>query len=47
MGRVKEWFLNHIHEFSDEELLKAGYSQEEINFLKNRDIKTLKAQKES
>ena len=30
MSRIKEWFLTHIDEFSDEELLKEGYSQEEI-----------------
>lgn len=39
MSRIKEWFLTHIDEFSDEELLKEGYSQEEIDFLKRRDIK--------
>ncbi|OKZ50029.1 MAG: hypothetical protein BHV89_11070 [Clostridiales bacterium 41_21_two_genomes] len=42
MSRIKEWFLTHIDEFSDEELLKEGYSQEEIDFLKRRDIKNEK-----
>lgn len=42
MSRIKEWFLTRIDEFSDEELLKEGYSQEEIDFLKRRDIKNEK-----
>lgn len=41
MSKIKEWFLTHIDEFSDEELLKEGYSQE-IDFLKRRDIKNEK-----
>lgn len=36
MGRIKEWFLEHIDEYSDEELLDMGYSKEDIDFLKNR-----------
>lgn len=36
MGKMKEWFLTHINEFSDEELRTQGYSQKEIDFLKNR-----------
>lgn len=37
MGKIKEWFLTHIDEYSDEELKTQGYSQKEIDFLKNRD----------
>lgn len=38
MGKVKEYFLEHIDEYSDEQLSNDGYSQEDIDFLKNRTI---------
>lgn len=38
MSRIKEWFLTHIDEFSDEELLKEGIAKKN-DFLKRRDIK--------
>lgn len=40
MGRVKEYFFKHIHEFPDKLLLSYGYSQKEIDFMKDRDIQT-------
>lgn len=34
MGAMKSWFEEHISDFSDEELLKMGYEQEDIEFLR-------------
>lgn len=39
MSNIKEWFLEHANEISDEELLRQGYSQDDIDFLKGRDGK--------
>lgn len=39
MSRIKEWFLTHIDEFSDEELLKEGYSKKKLIFLKDETLK--------
>lgn len=37
MSNIKEWFLKHADEIPDEELLRQGYSQSDIDFLKNRE----------
>lgn len=37
MSNIKEWFLKHVDEIPDEELLRQGYSQTDIDFLKNRE----------
>jgi hypothetical protein len=34
MSMMKRWFEDHISEFTDEELLKMGYDQEEINLMR-------------
>lgn len=34
MGAMKSWFEDHIPEFTDEELLEDGYSQEDIDFMR-------------
>lgn len=39
MSNIKEWFLEHVNEISDEELLRQGYRQDDIDFLKGRDGK--------
>jgi len=34
MSAIKRWFEDHISDFTDEELLKDGYEQEEIDFMR-------------
>lgn len=34
MSAIKRWFEDHISEFTDEELLDGGYSQEDIDFMR-------------
>lgn len=34
MGAMKSWFEDHVKEFTDEELLEDGYSQEDIEFVR-------------
>ncbi len=34
MSCIKRWFEEHISEMTDKELLESGYSQDEINFLR-------------
>lgn len=34
MSAMKRWFEEHISDFSDEELLKMGYEQEDIEFMR-------------
>lgn len=34
MSAMKRWFEEHFSEFTDEELLEGGYSQEEIDFMR-------------
>lgn len=34
MSAIKRWFEEHISDFTDEELLEDGYSQEDINFMR-------------
>lgn len=34
MSSMKQWFENHISEFTDEELLGMGYTQEDIDSLR-------------
>lgn len=34
MGAMKRWLEDHIREFTDEELLEDGYSQEDIEFMR-------------
>ena len=36
MGAMKEYLLDHIFDFTDEELLKMGYDQEYIDYMKGR-----------
>lgn len=37
MGKIKEWFMDHLDEYSDEELADMGYSEEEIAFLRGNE----------
>lgn len=34
MSAMKRWFEDHISDFTDEELLKDGYEQEDIDFMR-------------
>lgn len=34
MGVMKRWLEDHTEEFTDEELLEDGYSQEDIDFMR-------------
>ncbi len=35
MGKMKEWFIDHLGDFTDEELEDMGYTKEDIEILRS------------
>lgn len=35
MSKIKSWFEDHVHDFSDKELKDMGYSEEDIAMWKS------------